>query len=293
MLIGSIDLGGTKTICAIVNEHGEILISEQFPSPQGVSWQEHFEIAAKAFMTCCEKYPVVGVGINMPGLVDPLKGELIYAPFQNWRNVPVREYFTIALGITNVMVENDVNSCAMGEMIWGDGARNFAWITLSTGNGGAIVSEGKLVRGTNFAAGELGHLKVEYENPRLCSCGQRGCLEAYASGMAILRHYGVQAKQVVENARKGDTKALAILQEVGTYLGRAISYVISLNNPEKVYLGGGISVAIDLLMPSIKNEIKKNVLPVSAKIIVERTKLGYHGALLGAAALILDQINNQ
>ncbi len=292
MLIGSIDLGGTKTIAALLNERGEILRSEHFYSPQNVPWEKHFEMAAAALRKCCSENfsTIAGVGINMPGLVNPFQGELIYAPFQDWRHVPVKEYFTTVLGIENILVENDVNSCAVGEMTWGGGVQDFVWITLSTGNGGAVVSGGKLLRGTHYAAGEFGHLKVEYENPRLCNCGQKGCLEAYASGTAIFRNYGIDAKQVAENAHKGDGKALDIFEEVGKYIGRAISYAISLNNPEKVFLGGGLAESIDLLLPAIQMEIKSNVLPVCANIKIEKTKLGYHAALLGAGALVLRKV---
>lgn len=317
MKIGAIDIGGTKTMVAIISENGEILVSRKFKSEEK-DWAIQFDRTVCAFQDCVQSLgrnsnALEGIGINMPGIVDAEKGVLLYAPFQNWRNISVKKQFEEALSNVNIQVENDVNACAIGELVFG-GARgtdeqgkcnHFAWITLSTGNGGALVANGELVRGYHGFAGEFGHLKVEFENPRLCPCGQYGCLEAYSSGTAI----GHAFKCCVENekklgtfkflevkldalgasilAREGYLPAIRIYEEAGKYLGRALSYVVNIANPEKIFLGGGVADSLDLLLPSIKKELAINSLNLCETTKILRTKLGYHAAILGAAALVL------
>ncbi|HVI43026.1 MAG TPA: ROK family protein [Anaerovoracaceae bacterium] len=311
-MIGAIDIGGTKTITAVLSESGEIIISKQFPTVSN-NWQEHFKITADHFRECAGDHidSLAGVGINVPGMTDHNRGILIYAPHQNWRNVPVREYFREALSIDNIKVENDVNSCAIGEMVFGGGGTDFIWITISTGNGGAIVANSELIRGVNHCAGEFGHLKVEYENPRRCSCGQWGCLESQSSGTAIKAIFHEKLacdnellKLVKETEKEnpefkrdayglgilaegGSDTALEIFRTAGKYLGRAISYGLNISNPERVYLGGGVSKALQLMLPEIYKEIEKNTVPEAKTVEILETKLGYNAALLGAGALIL------
>lgn len=314
MLLGAIDIGGTKTMVGVCNEKGEILAMEKFPTVSK-KWEEHFDLIAVRFRNALEEIGIhslddlKGIGINCPGMVDPF-GKLIYAPHQNWRNVPVKEYFAAKLQIDHIIVENDVNACALGEMIFGGAGRDFLWITISTGNGGAIVANGKLVRGANSCAGEFGHLKVEYNLPRRCSCGQFGCLEAYSSGTAIKeilaeeQEYNLtfrgqlSERKNMDNefiadahglsllAREGNETAIKLFQQSGRYLGRAISYGLNISNPESVYLGGGMAESLDLMMPSIREELKKCAIEGTRGVDIRKSNLGYQAAFLGAAALV-------
>lgn len=317
MAIGAIDIGGTKTITAILSDSGEILVSRHF-STESSDWHEHFALTAKHFKTCEEmhktqtlgKDPLVGVGINVPGMTDNINGILIYAPHQNWYDVPVRDYFRSALSIQNVQVENDVNSCALGEMVFGGGGSDFLWLTISTGNGGAIVANSKLIRGFSNCAGEFGHVKVEFDHPRLCACGQRGCLESQSSGTAIKeifletmnenpeflsqvkifekenRDFKRDASGLALLANEGNPTARALYRNVGKYLGRAISYGLNISNPEIVYLGGGVAKSLQLFLPELLNEIDRSVVPGAKKVEIRETMLGYNAALLGAGSLI-------
>lgn len=173
MFLGAIDIGGTKTIVAVCDEKGNIIEMENFPTANG-DWMVHFRITAEKFIQCVNKLQIninedlSGIGINVPGMVDE-NGILIYAPHQNWRDVHVREYFSNYFKSDKIIVENDVNSCAIGEMIFGGGGNDFLWITISTGNGGAIVANSQIIKGNKGCAGEFGHLKVEFESPRKCS----------------------------------------------------------------------------------------------------------------------------
>lgn len=322
MAIGAIDIGGTKTITAILSDSGEILVSRNFPT-ESKMWEDHFKLIVEQFKACEKAHltqspddPVIGVGINVPGMADSDQGILLYAPHQNWRNVPVRDYFQKALSTDAVYVENDVNSCAIGEMVFGDGGRDFLWLTISTGNGGALVTNGQLVRGYGYCAGEIGHMKVEYDHPRLCACGQKGCLESQSSGTAIKEifeetlskdpqflsevkaieamdpSFKRNAEGLAQMAGSGNPKALAMYDQVGKYLGRAISYGLNLSNPQKVYLGGGVAKAMPLFMSALLDEISRNVVPVAQKVQILETKLGYHAALLGAGALVKIHTNS-
>ena len=315
MFLGAIDIGGTKTIVAVCDEKGNIIEMDNFPT-ENVDWVEHFRITAEKFIQCVNKLQIdidddlIGIGINVPGMVDE-NGVLIYAPHQNWRDVPVRDYFSNFFKTDKIIVENDVNSCAVGEMIFGGGGSDFLWITISTGNGGAIVANGQLIRGTKSCAGEFGHLKVEFESPRKCSCGQYGCLEAHSSGTAIKEQFeedlliDLNFKKLVLNrqmkekdfkidayglsllARDGHPTAINIFKKVGMYLGRAISYGVNISNPKTVYLGGGISESLDLFLPDIILELKKCAIEECGKVIICKTKLGYNAGIIGAAALVI------
>lgn len=315
MLIGAIDIGGTKTMVALVDESGKILNSHKFESVS-LHWETHFKMTIEAFENCARKLCVPteelqGIGVNMPGIVDEKKGVLIFAPFQNWTNIPVGEQFKKALRNKNVKVENDVNACAIGEMLWGGAratldhvaCREFAWITVSTGNGGALVTNGQLARGHNSSAGEFGHLKVEFEDGRSCKCGQYGCLEAYSSGTAIGQRLKELIKKNEDNhpfddakvdafyasilCRDGYPPAEKIYEEAGKYLGRALSYICNISNPDKIFIGGGVAASLDLLLPSMKKEMEQNTLKTCGNVEILRTQLGYEAAILGAAALIL------
>lgn len=316
MAIGAIDIGGTKTITAILSDSGDILVSRHFPT-ESKEWKVHFEIVTQQFKDCQKEYAgkhqsesLIGVGINVPGMADSKNGVLLYAPHQNWKNLAVRDYFQKSLSMDAVFIENDVNACALGEMIFGQGGSDFLWLTISTGNGGALVANSQLVRGFGNCAGEIGHMKVEYDHPRLCACGQLGCLESQSSGTAIAEIFEEEvfkneafSKEVLafelksssfkrdaaglaQMAAEGNPTAIEIFKQVGKYLGRAISYGLNLSNPEKVYLGGGIAKSMNLFLPEIKKEIEKNAVPAARTVEILETKMGYHAALLGAAALV-------
>lgn len=313
-LIASVDMGGTKTIVAITNQVGDILKKETF-----ATITENYQ---RTFNICCElirKFvselnisidELYGVGINVPGMYDDKREELIRAPFSSWENIKVVNYFQNKLGITNIFAENDVKSCALGEKYFGHGRiyQSYLWMTVSTGIGGAIVQNGKLVRGINNLAGEIGHTKVEYTNARRCCCGQYGCLEAYASGTGITRtvrerivtdsefenelhKYGLNsdAKGCADLAELGNEVALEIYEKAGDYLARGIASAANLLNPEVIILGGGVANSMDLILPYIKKSIWKYIISSLTETKIIKTNLGYEAALLGATALVLEK----
>lgn len=313
MYIAAIDLGGTKTVTAVCNEKGEVLARRKFPTVTA-DMNAHFNECEKALRECFGQVgitpaEVAGLGMTVPGMADD-KGNLIYAPFAGWRDVPISDIFSERLGISNVRADNDVNACAVAETYF-CGYKNHLWVTVSTGVGGAVVVDGKLCRGAANVAGELGHVKVEYSDGALCPCGQRGCTEAHASGTAIGRYVaqaaaadsnfnaatgGVyDAKTCAELARRGNRTALSIMDKAGDYLGRAIAAAVNIVNPECVIIGGGVALSLDLLLPAIKRRLASDAVVSAQNTPVVMTKLGYDAGLMGALSLILtsDTINYQ
>lgn len=313
MYIAALDIGGTKTIAAILDDKGKIIRKEQFPSAVE-DCERHLEMCGQALKKIMKQTEIDsgrlgGLGISLPGIVDREKGILIYAPYAGWENVAVADYFKEELGIDKIRCENDVNACAVGEIHFGLGKKyeDFIWMTVSTGVGGAVVTRAELLRGSRGFAGEFGHLKVEYENPSRCPCGQYGCLEAHGSGTALNRETMKRKREsetfakalaekelsadgagCAELAREGNSEAQGIMDQVGMYLGRGISYCLNILNPRAVIIGGGVARSLDLLLPSIRREIQQNAFPRMQDVEIKETALGYEAALKGAAALILE-----
>ena len=291
-MIGAIDIGGTKTMAALVEEDGRIVDQVRFATALG-SWEEHFALCVREFQALCKKHgleagKLAGIGLSLPGMTDGSNGVLLYAPYSGWRNVPAAAWFAQALGNPRVRAENDVNACALGELTYGHGREltDFLWITVSTGVGGAIVADSKLIRGAGFVAGEFGHLKVERVRPRKCPCGQLGCLEAHASGTAIGAAFREYLEMHPESVRKleqsgyradalgcrkladaGDKGAKELFRQAAFYLGVGIAQAVNLLNPQAVILGGGVAASLDLMEPVIRQVIRTDVVSQSQKVM--------------------------
>jgi len=302
----AIDIGGTKSLIGIVDENGDCLASKQIPTRVEEGYNVVFKrvIALADEITGNGGFDVKAVGISVPGMVDSRIGTLIYAPYSGWRDVPVKQIAERHMGLP-AFVANDVNACALGEMVFGAarGLRDFAWMTISTGIGGGIVIDGRIYEGGRCVAGEFGHLVVEDDGP-VCGCGNRGCLEACASGTAIAARASeavasgeetvmcepLSAKSVAEAARKGDDVAKRIFEKEALYLGKAFSWIINILNPEMLVIGGGVALAADLFLPHARQICKERVISEANKgIPIVVTKLGYNAGLIGAAALALDR----
>lgn len=312
MYIGAFDIGGTKTITALADDRGRILAKEQFPT-NTADCTAHLDHCCQSFMGFLQQHRVQpeqikGVGVNLPGLVDRQRGVLLRAVYAGWHDVPVGRMLQERLRISNIVCENDVNSCAVGELRFGHGRqyRDFGWMTVSTGVGGAVVCGGQLIRGAHGFAGEFGHIKVEYEHPRRCPCGDLGCLEAHGSGTALNRLIAEQveadpdfraafarlgvpptAAACASLARSGNTAAKGIFHTVGRSLGRGIACYTSILDPEAVIIGGGVSASLDLLLPGIRQSLEQYAFGQMKHTRILQTALGYEAALLGAVAIVI------
>ncbi len=303
MFIGAIDGGGTKVSTAVMTDTGNVLARRQAAVPTA-DHATYFVRCAGMLGECAAEAGVgltelSGVGVSLPAMTDG-RDRVLGSPSAGWVAFNVRPLLVPALGMgtDRVFIENDVNACALAELRFAQGCNNFIWMTVSTGIGGAVVTDGRLVRGSAFCAGEIGHVKVEFEKPRLCGCGGYGCLEAHASGTAIgrqAREAGLEAdaKRCAELALQGDPLAVAVLAHAGRYMGRALAMAANVLNPERVYIGGGVAHALNLLLPSIRREFERGVLSQCQNVLIEQTKLGYDAALFGAAAVCLDGLGEK
>ncbi len=318
MYIGAFDIGGTKTIIALADENGKIYEKKQWTTNTSDCFA-HLDDCCEVFTTFMNhegiaSSDVAAIGVNLPGIVDSAKAILLRAVYAGWMNIPVKEYLSEKLGVDRIICENDVNSCAVGELRFGLGKdyKSFGWMTVSTGVGGAVVCDGNLIRGAHGYAGEFGHLKVEYDDPAQCPCGQKGCMEAQCSGTALGK---LAEKEKTQNeafaeamdatgatstgaalatlAKDGNQEALAIFDKVGEYLGRGIAYYANILDPEAMVIGGGVAASLDLLMPGIRKAIDRYTFAQMKDIKILPSALGYEAALMGAIAVAVEDVERR
>jgi glucokinase len=306
MLVGALDIGGTKTIAGLIDGQGRIVAQRRFATDTHDLYAHLHACAAALRALMRDNGSAERLGVTMPGMVDEARGVLLNAAFAGWRDVDVRAALAQQTGLAHIRVENDVNACALAEQRLGHGRRyrHFIWMTVSTGVGGAVVADGRLLRGAWHCAGEVGHIKVEYAQPERCPCGGFGCLEAQGSGSAITRMtreaaatQPAFAARLAEAglpqdgigcamlARAGDAAALAVYHRAAVYLGRGIAACVNVLNPQAVVLGGGVTGAFDLLYPELLKTVEMNIIGELRGVEIVKTALGYEAALLGAAAL--------
>lgn len=256
--------------------------------------------------------PPLGIGLGVPGLVDIREGTLVFAPNLRWCNVPLRQMWAQRFDLP-VFVENEANAAALGEYYFGNarGVQNLIYLSAGVGLGGGIIIKGKLFRGSNGFAGEIGHMTVD-PNGEPCGCGKRGCWETLVGPRAIARQVRkalesgerssipslvendlsrIDVSIVVQAAQTGDPVARTALEEVGAYLGIGISNLVNAFNPEMVVLGGALSLAGPFLLPVIEKTVQEHALPQPRGALTITTSA--HGAdacVMGAVALVLDEI---
>jgi glucokinase len=260
---------------------------------------------------------VAAIGIAVPGPLDIPAGLMLNPPnLKPWQNVPVRDHLASTFGLPCVF-QNDANAAAYGEL-WagaGQGARSLVLFTLGTGIGGGIVVDGRLLDGRHSHGGELGHTRIELTNPRSCSCGQAGCLEAYASATAvatrtreILRSQCIpsclqalldaggelSARDVFEAAVGGDELASRIVDETAYYLAIGAVNAMHTLDPDMILFAGGMIIAGDTLLEKIRRYIRKLAFPIpAARTSVAFAKLGADAGMIGAAGLALRYLDEK
>jgi glucokinase-like ROK family protein len=254
----------------------------------------------------------LGIGMGVPGLVDLRQGKLIFAPNLHWNNVPLRLIWSQRFNLP-IFVENEANAAALGEYYFGaaQGVDSFIYLSAGIGLGAGIVLDGKLFRGSNGYASEVGHMTVD-PNGELCGCGKRGCWETQVGPRAVLRRVrktlesGVPSalcdlvegdlerisfESVVQAAGQGDSVALRALQEVGERLGIGVANLVNVFNPELIVLGGALNLASTILLPIVERLIRENALtPACENVRVAASAHGIDACLMGAVALVLDDI---
>ncbi len=297
-MILAVDIGGSKYMAGLVTKDGRVLDSvrsqwESFSSdtvlPQVIG-------AARLLM---EKHPdirLLGVGATIPGLADARQGVWLEASFSGVRDLQVARTLSGEFGVP-AYADNDAQACALAEKLFGGGREcsDFIYLTLSNGVGSAAFTGNRLMSGSRNCAMELGHCTV-VPGGRPCGCGSRGCLEMYAAGPGLSQTYAeisghgalVTGKELAVLARRGESAALETFCTAAQHLGFALSYAVNLLNPEKIIIGGGLSLAFDVFGEQLRRSLAQSIYrTANPELLVEATRLGYEGALLGAAAVCI------
>lgn len=307
-----VDVGGTNVKVALVDKTGSIVYSDTVPTRAEMGYEYTISNMIKAINDVMKEAKVTisnveGIGFGFPGQIDCDNGIVRIAPnIPGWINIPIAEIVSKEFGVP-VKVDNDVRCAALAELNYGagKGATNMICITVGTGIGSGLIVNGKLVRGASNAAGEIGHIKLQMNDGPLCGCGDQGCLEAFASGPAIVAmaeeyvkggkstKYRELAKNeitpyyVCEAAKQGDVVAKKIFETMGTYIGIGLSSVVNLLNPEKIVIGGGVADAGEFLFAPIRETLKKRSMPIQgAAVQVVHAELGNSAGVIGASLLI-------
>ncbi len=306
-----IDVGGTKINAFRIARDGTILDRAHAPTPA-----EDSDATLEAVIELARGLrtdDVLAVGVGAAGLIDFAEGILRFAPNLAWRELPIAARLRGALGLP-VQVDNDGNAAAFGEYRFGAGRgyRHMLLVTVGTGIGGGIISEGRLFRGANGFASEIGHVIVEPDGPR-CGCGNLGCWEQVAAGRAIDR-LGRQAARdhedsllrdlsggdpdavtgsiVTEAAQRGDGPSIEVLKKVGLRLGQGIAGLVNIVDPQVVVVGGGAIVAGDLLLDPAREAYMDAVEAPEhrPRVPILRAQLGNDAGAVGAGALALEEL---
>jgi glucokinase len=299
-----VDVGGTKIAAGVVTPGGRVLAEARYPTPH--SSGKLLETMIRAIKEVMEGQDVGGVCLGVPGFILAQENKVVFSPnLHAVEGISLKERVGVELGVP-LTVENDASAAAWGEFRFGSGSEvdHLVFLTLGTGIGGGVISHGVLLRGAQGSGGELGHVTVHATGPR-CACGNRGCLEALASGTSIGRRARGAAienpdsalgriasrrrllgEDVTELARKGDRMALSVLEETGRWLGIGLAGYVNIFNPEVVAVGGGVMEAGDLILASARREVRLRARPPSRDVAeVQVATLGPQSGVLGAAAL--------
>lgn len=286
-LIG-VDIGGTKIAVGVVD--GDKLVSKQVEPTSKEGWHAVLNQVASMVQQIRHLAPdAQHIGIGVPGPIDYKKGEVKFAPnIYDFNNVPVVHYLSERLGM-GVVLENDANAAALGEAVLGagKGTTSAIFITVSTGIGGGIVINGKVLRGSNGIAGEIGHMIVT-EGGSISGAGQAGALEAIASGTAISRDasYALNkptgTPEVFKLAKEGHPVAQALVHNAMRQLGRAISNLQKVFDPEVVIIGGGVAEVGEYFFKNVQIYADEGAQGF-APVYIRKAQLGTDAGLIGAA----------
>ncbi|HHY73021.1 MAG TPA: ROK family glucokinase [Bacillus bacterium] len=315
-LVG-VDLGGTTIKFAFISENGEILFKWVMPTDTSNAGENIIPDMANSIVTKlheCQQNSskLKGIGIGAPAFMDMGTGFVFEAINLGWRNINLKAELEKILSLP-VVVDNDANVAALGEM-WkgaGVGSKDLLCVTIGTGIGGGVILNGEIVHGTNGMAGEIGHITVIPENGLLCNCGKYGCLETISSatGMVRLAKSGLDersdsmlkaryeelgqltAKMIFEAALKNDAFALEIVNRASFYLGLAIANIANTINPKKIVIGGGVSKAGPIFLEAICKYFKQFALKrVFEGADLATATLGNDAGVIGGAWLVKNKL---
>lgn len=299
------DIGGTNLRAGVVNEHGEITDTLSVTTPGTAGELEDSIVKLVETLRDEHGHDIAAVGLAIAGFLDPECQVVRFAPHLPWRDAPVREILSQRLNLP-VRLEHDANSAAWGEWRFGagQGAKDWVFFAVGTGIGATLMTGETIYRGAFGTAPEFGHLVV-VPGGRKCPCGKRGCLERYASGTALpdivdeLRGQyptslpeGAGGEAVTQAAYRGDELAVAVMEEFGTWLGRGLSMVADVLDPELIVLGGGVLQDAELFLDTARTTMSAEIVGAGfrpeARVAV--AELGSQAGMIGVADLARSQI---
>ncbi len=321
MPVLAVDIGGTKIMTALISGDGSILAQDRCPTLAEEGAQAVIDrlFAAVDSLMSRNNAPssqLCGISIAAAGVIDSNKGLITVSPnLPGWRDVPLGEMVREKYRVDTFLV-NDASAAALGEHRFGAGrgVSNLVLLTLGTGIGGGIIINDKLYDGVCGSAGEIGHMVIETDGPE-CGCGNRGCLEALASGTAVARDAisriskgeesslvdmvggeigSITAEEVATAARNGDSLALDVLSRAACYLGVGMVNLVNIFNPEMIVLGGGMAQLGGIFIDPAKKVVAERAFAVSAQAVrIVTAQLGNEAGVYGAAAYALEELGGQ
>lgn len=296
-----IDVGGTNIKLGLVNTSGKVVVQKSFSTK---AYRHNKNKLLEALLRAVrslfaeeglKKENIQGIGIGLPGLIDPVRGMVNILPnISGWRKVPLKKIIEARLGI-KTFLENDVNLITLGEWKYGAGrgVKNLVCITLGTGVGGGLIINNQLYRGEGFAAGEVGHMPLNEKGPA-CGCGGYGCFERYVGNRYVLKEAAkifnkpnIDFSDIRRFSEHGNPKALLFWKDMATHIGNGLAGIVNLLNPTMIIIGGGISNNHKYLFPTIRQVIKRRAFKVPASMAkIVRTRLGDAAGIIGAQVLV-------
>jgi N-acetylglucosamine repressor len=305
----AIDVRASRTFMMVTDSIGRQL-GEVTSFPTALDPEKFIETLSaevrKALKAIGENATCSGIGIVIPGLLDRAYGFVMHAPTLKWRNVDLLQPLQREFDGVDIHLENSGKACALAQL-WapstdGTTVNDLVFVSVSDGIGVGVIVNGELVRGRHNTAGEFGHVPLSIDGPR-CSCGAHGCWEAYVSNPATLSRYfgrsmtnrqpkdletsGFTVEDLIKRARGGDSRALTAINSTARYLGLGIASIINSLDPARVYIGGEITEAWDMIEPQVNDAIKERTLTADLSrteiVVVPTTEFP---RLRGAAALV-------
>ncbi len=304
-----VDIGGTTVKLGLFDVEGKLIDKWEIPTRTEDNGSNILPDIARSIQGKMEDAKialedVAGTGVGAPGPIDS-EGVVHRAVNLGWGVFSIKKTLEDILHMP-VMAGNDANVAALGEM-WkggGQGSNDLVLVTLGTGVGGGIIVDGKILTGAVGAGGEIGHIHLEDSEEEFCGCGNKGCLEQYASATGItrlarrklsesdrdsmLRGGQVSAKTVFDAVKKKDALAMEVAEEFGRYLGVGLAAIACVTNPETIVIGGGVSKAGEILIDYIRPHFEKNVFHASRNVKFTLATLGNDAGIYGSAKLVLE-----
>lgn len=305
-----VDIGGTTVKMGLFTVDGKVTDKWEIPTRKEENGKYILEDIAKSVKERMQRdtltlEDIAGLGIGVPGPVKE-EGTVLKCANLGWGVFNVADTVRELTGIENVKVGNDANVAALGEM-WqggGKGYNNLVMVTLGTGVGGGVILGGKILTGSNGAGGEIGHIRVNYEEKDVCGCGKTGCLEQYASATGVVRLAkkalekkekkttlvadDLSAKAVFDAAKAGDELAMDIVEKFGFYLGMALAHISQVIDPEVFVIGGGVARAGQIIIDEVSKNYEENVMFALKNKAFKMAELGNDAGIYGSARMVLD-----